>query len=69
MMQRLNSMQNDITNILANANDNTSINEINTTLSEQDKAVFLEGNKDILDKQQEILHNIKELESSLRNAN
>lgn len=69
MMQRLTSIQNDITNILTNTNEieNTGISEINPGLSEQDKAVFLEGNKDVLEKQQEILHNLKELESSLRN--
>lgn len=69
MMQRLTSIQNDITNILSNTNEieNKGISEINPGLSEQDKAVFLEGNKDVLEKQQEILHNLKELESSLRN--
>lgn len=69
MMQKLTSIQNDITDILTNTNEieNTGISEVNSGLSEQDKAIFLEGHKDVLDKQQEILHNLKELESSLRN--
>lgn len=69
MMQRLTSIQNDVTNILSNTNgiESQSISEIHPGLSEQDKAVFLEGNQDVLEKQQEILHNLKELESSLRN--
>ncbi len=36
-------------------------------LSEQDKAAFLDGNKDIIEKQQEILAALQELEGSLKN--
>ena len=72
MMQRLTSMQSDLTDILANtANTNNqsedTIQQFNPGLSEQDREIFLDGNRDVLQKQQEILHNIKELESSLRN--
>ena len=44
LMQRINSIQNDVAK-LSN----------NTGLSEQDQAVFTEGNRQVLDKQQEIL--------------
>lgn len=72
MMQRLTSMQSDLTDILANtANSNNqsedTIQQFNPGLSEQDREILLDGNRDVLQKQQEILHNIKELESSLRN--
>jgi len=71
LMQRLTNIQNDITDILSNTNADENVNaivsEVNSGLSEQDKAVFLKGNKNVLEKQQEILHNLKELETSLRN--
>ncbi len=72
MMQRLTSMQSDLTDILANtANSNNqsedTIQQFNPGLIEQDREILLDGNRDVLQKQQEILHNIKELESSLRN--
>ena len=56
LMQRINSIQNDVAK-LSN----------NTGLSEQDQAVFTEGNRQVLDKQQEILDGLKVLETSLRN--
>lgn len=69
MMQKLTGIHSDISDILTNTASNAVENnsEINTGLSEQDKAVFLEGNQNVLEKQQEILQNLKELESSLRN--
>ena len=71
MMQRLTSMQNDLDDILANTNKDEkaefSLNETQPGFSEQDRTIILQGNKDVLEKQQEILHNMKEMESSLRN--
>ena len=70
MMQRLTSMQNDLDDILANTNKDEkaefSLNETQPGFSEQDRTIILQGNKDVLEKQQEILHNMKEMESSLR---
>ena len=69
MMQKLTGIHNDISDILTNTGSNAgeNNNEIKPGLSEQDKAVFLEGNQNVLEKQQEILQNLKVLESSLRN--
>ena len=69
MMQKLTGIHNDISDILTNTASNAgeNNNEIKAGLSEQDKAVFLEGNQNVLEKQQEILQNLKVLESSLRN--
>ncbi len=69
MMQKLTGIHNDISDILTNTGSNAgeNNNEIKAGLSEQDKAVFLEGNQNVLEKQQEILQNLKVLESSLRN--
>ncbi len=72
MMQKLSNMQNDIASILTNTSmqENTMMEmpvpESNLGLSEQDKEIFLQGNRDVLEHQQEILRNIKELEVSLR---
>ncbi len=72
MMQKLSNMQNDIASILTNTSmqENTMMEmpvpESNPGLSEQDKEIFLQGNRDVLEHQQEILRNIKELEVSLR---
>ncbi|MDE6887655.1 MAG: hypothetical protein K2P45_03285 [Eubacterium sp.] len=72
MMQKLSNMQNDIASILTNTSMQENammeipVPESNPGLSEQDKEIFLQGNKDVLDHQQEILRNIKELEVSLR---
>ena len=59
MLHKISSFQKEIADLATNTN--------NVGLTEQDKEIFTEGNKDILVKQQEILAELKELESSLRN--
>lgn len=61
LMKRINSIQSDLENL------NIHTSESNSGLSERDQEVFAEGNKQVLDKQQEILDGLKVLETSLRN--
>ena len=61
LMQRINSIQNDVAKL------SNHVGESNQGLSEQDQAVLTEGNRQVLDKQQEILDGLKVLETSLRN--
>ena len=72
MMQKLTSMQSDLSDILENTANidnkaNEPMQEINSGFNEQDRANLQDGNRDILQKQQEILQNIQQLETSLRN--
>lgn len=72
MMQKLTSMQSDLSDILENTANidnkaNEPMQEINSGFNEQDRANLQDGNRDILQKQKEILQNIQQLETSLRN--